>query len=200
MLLEGLVGVVAAPHGRYIALSTYERDEWRIYVSFDDISRRRPRWWGRALTKKDLESLEAADPAWQAHIRDAWHGRSLQVEMLDYDTPDDDGTEVVVADACRLLVTLESGRVGWELPACTEAEAASISTRMIAHLSLQLTSLEDRAAAQQHTFDHALQEMQHRLDTERAKYRDLLKADRHVRVKYSATSLVHPGRIRYVCA
>lgn len=55
MLLEGLVGVVAAPHGRYIALSTYERDEWRIYVSFDDISRRRPRWWGRALTKKDLE-------------------------------------------------------------------------------------------------------------------------------------------------
>lgn len=37
-------------------------------------------------------------------------------------------------------VTLESGRVGWELPACTEAEAASISTRMIAHVRVHTLS------------------------------------------------------------
>ncbi|WFD18624.1 hypothetical protein MCAP1_000830 [Malassezia caprae] len=143
-----LVSLVAAAEGRYVAAARELEAAWHIYVAWESAEplRRRNRWW---------HASAAWDAPLAAAIERAWHSPHLHVQLLDYDTPDED--------------------------------AASVP--LLAELSLLHHATADAAHTRQAAMEQALQAAQAALDAERAKYRELLAADRVTRATYSSRSL-----------
>jgi len=93
-----LVSLVAAADGRYVAAAHEGAAEWHIYVAWEsgERLRRRTRWWNASAVW---------DAALVAAIERAWHSPHLHVQLLDYDTPDEEAdVHAPVTESCMLTV------------------------------------------------------------------------------------------------
>ena len=132
--LHGLVNVVGASYGRYVALSVYWAEEWHVYVAFDAPEHSANIcWWGRPVSWSDVE--KQCDSASPRDVREAWVSRALHVDLVDYDTPDELEEEDVrnqeIEAPCHAhmpiepcVLTIYVGRsrpISLELPPCSDA-------------------------------------------------------------------------------
>lgn len=174
--LHGRVRIVTGPYGRYVAVSTYKHDTWQVYVAFEpSVFGDRVRWWGRSVAWPEL----GHPPPTPTDVSEAWCKRQMQVEVVDYDTPEeeDGGRE----ESCMLQLCLTSGLIRIELPPCTDRAAAQVSVHALAEVRFPaLIQLSERCAAQenamqmqQNTSNDALSLLQAELESERAKYREV---------------------------
>ena len=135
--LHGLVNVVGASYGRYVALSVYWAEEWHVYVAFDAPEHSANIcWWGRPVSWSDVE--KQCDSASPRDVREAWVSRALHVDLVDYDTPDELEEEDVrnqeIEAPCHAHMPFEpcvltiyvgrSRRISLELPPCSDAAVA----------------------------------------------------------------------------
>lgn len=141
---------------------------------------RRAQWWSCSWPGTAAQRQECAD---------AWHAGRIHVAFLEQDTPEEDATETPAADAPRIVLTLRTGTMEMLLEPMRERVASVHSARVLTLYALQ-------SSAQIAALEAAMQQTCALLDTERAKYRDLLAANPPKTAKYSAASLVCPGRIR----
>ncbi|AYO41082.1 hypothetical protein DNF11_0132 [Malassezia restricta CBS 7877] len=100
----------------------------------------------------------------------------MQVEVVDYDTPEEEegGRE----ESCMLQLCLTSGLIRIELPPCTDRAAAQVSVHALAELSERCVAQENVMQMQQNTSNDALSLLQAELESERAKYREVTFAAR----------------------
>ena len=132
--LHGLVSVVGASYGRYVALSVYQAEEWHVYVAFDAPEHSANIcWWGRPVSWSDVE--KQCDSACPRDVCEAWASRALHVELVDYDTPDEPEEEDVrnqeieapchahmPCEPCVLTIYIGLSRpISLELPPCSDA-------------------------------------------------------------------------------
>ena len=135
--LHGLVNVVGASYGRYVALSVYWAEEWHVYVAFDAPEHSANIcWWGRPVSWSDVE--KQCDSASPRDVCEAWVSRALRVDLVDYDTPDELEEEDVrnqeIEAPCHAHMPFEpcvltiyvgrSRRISLELPPCSDAAVA----------------------------------------------------------------------------
>ncbi|WFD22210.1 hypothetical protein MEQU1_000875 [Malassezia equina] len=112
----------------------------------------------------------------------AWHGRRLHVDLLDYDTPDEEPMSLSMDESCMLTIHTEQGEHALTLLPCCAQEAAQASVPLLAELSLMLTASIDAAHTRQAAMEQALQAAQASLDAERVKYRErrILRPRSHI--------------------
>lgn len=105
--------------------------------------------------------------------------RQMEVEVVDYDTPEEGDTEY--EEPCILKLSLPSGQIHIELPPCTDRAVVHASVHALAEvrvsqltqLSWRYVALEDAMQMQQEASDRALSYLQAELESERAKYREV---------------------------
>ena len=103
----------------------------------------------------------------------------MQVEVVDYDTPEEGDTER--EEPCILKLCLPSGPIHIELPPCSDRAAAHVSVHALAEVRFSLlTQLSWRYVAQENAMQmqhdasaRALSHLQAELESERAKYREV---------------------------
>ena len=174
--LHGRVRIVAGPYGRYVAVSTYKCDTWQVYVAFEpSVFGDRVRWWGRSVAWPEL----GHPPPTPTDVSESWCKRQMQVEVVDYDTPEEE--DVAREESCMIQLCITSGPIHIELPPCTDRAAAQVSVHALAEVRfLVLTQLSGRCAAQEDAMqkqdnasNQALSLLQAELESERAKYREV---------------------------
>ncbi|SHO76714.1 Hypothetical protein MSYG_1052 [Malassezia sympodialis ATCC 42132] len=188
--MTALASIVPAADGRYVVAAHESETAWHIYVAWEsaDLRRRRTCWW---------HAPAIWDASLAAAIQRAWDQPHLHVQLLDYDTPDEDTeAQESMAESCMLTIHTAQGPHVVTLLPCSAHDAARASVPLLAELSLLLNATADAARTRQATMEQALQAAQAALDAERAKYRELLAAHRVTRASYSSYSLAHPGRIQ----
>lgn len=177
-----LITVLAAPEGRYVATAQEGDAAWDVYVAWESskLIRKRTRWWHTAASW-DASLAEA--------MQRAWHGRRLHVDLLDYDTPDEEPMSLSLGESCMLTVRVPlllrrfiPSKVSTPSLCCPAVLRRPLKpvcpcwpryAVYLIQLSLMLTASIDAAHTRQAAMEQALQAAQASLDAERVKYREV---------------------------
>ena len=180
--MTALASIVPAADGRYVVAAYESETAWHIYVAWEsaDLRRRRTCWW---------HAPAIWDASLAAAIQRAWDQPHLHVQLLDYDTPDEDTeAQESMAESCMLTVRVRSSHrsIRPRAPTSSPSCRAAHTTRPVlvcrcwpryaihlTQLSLLLNATADAARTRQATMEQALQAAQAALDAERAKYREV---------------------------
>lgn len=167
-------------------------------------SARRAHWWAASQSVHELaprfaRSSAGASHALGASLLEHWARASLRFSEPDTPEEDEDADEMDARETGHLEVSLPDGTLALDLAPVSDRTAAVCCARL---LGLFAQETEKRVAA----LEAAVRESHAALDAERAKYRQvrgcsvtqLLAANPQKVARYSAASIVHPGRIRYV--